>query len=104
MGLSGDQNSGSHISSFPTHHPLSLKHLDFPPGTSFFKISYLFLAALGLCCFMRAFSSCSEQGLLSSCGARAAHCSGFSCCKARVLGAQASAVAAHRLSSCGSQA
>ena len=25
---------------------------------------YLFLAALGLCCCMQAFSSCSEQGLL----------------------------------------
>ena len=25
---------------------------------------YLFLAALGLCCFVRAFSSCSEQGLV----------------------------------------
>ena len=25
---------------------------------------YLFLAALGLCCSMRAFSSCGEQGLL----------------------------------------
>ena len=25
---------------------------------------YLFLAALGLCCFVRAFSSCSECGLL----------------------------------------
>ena len=28
-----------------------------------------------------AFSSCSEQGLLSSCGVRAPHCSGFSCCQ-----------------------
>ena len=28
-----------------------------------FKI-YLFLAALGLCCCARAFSSCSERGLL----------------------------------------
>ena len=26
---------------------------------------YLFLAVLGLCCFMRAFSSCCEWGLLS---------------------------------------
>ena len=32
-----------------------------------FKINlfiYLFLAALGLCCCVRAFSSCSEWGLL----------------------------------------
>ena len=28
------------------------------------KFIYLFLAALGLCCCTRAFSSCSERGLL----------------------------------------
>ena len=28
------------------------------------NIIYLFLAALGLCCCARAFSSCGEQGLL----------------------------------------
>ena len=33
-----------------------------------------------------AFSSCGEQGLLSSCGGRASHCSGFSCCRAQALG------------------
>ena len=30
----------------------------------FYKFIYLFLAALGLRCCMRAFSSCDEQGLL----------------------------------------
>ena len=30
----------------------------------FFKLIYLFLAALGLPCCVRAFSSCGEQGLL----------------------------------------
>ena len=30
----------------------------------FYKFIYLFLAALGLRCYARAFSSCSEQGLL----------------------------------------
>ena len=33
------------------------------PGSSFFFFN-LFLAVLGLCCCSRAFSSCSEQGLL----------------------------------------
>ena len=33
-----------------------------------------------------AFSHCSEQGLLSSCGAQASHCSSFSCCAARAPG------------------
>ena len=32
-----------------------------------------------------AFSSCGEQGRLSSCGARASHCGGFSLCS-KVLG------------------
>ena len=56
-----------------------------------------FLAALGLHCCVRAFSSCSEY-----CGAQASHCGGFSCCRAQAPGAQASVVAAHGLSSCGS--
>ena len=58
---------------------------------------YLFLAALGLCCCVWAFSSCSQRGLLFV-GARASHCSGFSCCGARALGAPASVVVARRLS------
>ena len=29
----------------------------------FYKFIYLFLAVLGLCCYTRAFSSCSERGL-----------------------------------------
>ena len=44
-----------------------------------FKIIYLFLVALGLCCCAWAFSSCRERGLLSHCGAWPSHCSGFSC-------------------------
>ena len=38
------------------------------------------------------FSSCSEQGLLSSCGVRASHFGGFSCCRAQALGTWASVV------------
>ena len=30
----------------------------------FIYFIYLFLAALGLCCYAQAFSSCGEQGLL----------------------------------------
>ena len=46
-------------------------YMDFKgPFLSFFKKFYLFLAALGLCCCVRAFSSCGERGLLfvSVCG------------------------------------
>ena len=42
-------------------------------------------------------------GLLSGCGVRASHCSGFSRCGAQALVAWASVVAAHGLSSCGAQ-
>ena len=41
----------------------------------------------------QAFSSCGE-GILSSCGASASHCSGLSCCRAWALGVQISVVAA----------
>ena len=61
---------------------------------------YLFLAALGLCCCARAFSSCVERELLR-CGARASHCSGFSHCRGRAVGAWASVVAAHEHSCSG---
>ena len=75
--------------------------------SSFFKNKFiylinLFLAALGLHCCTWAFSSCGERGLLFI--ARASHCSGFSCCRARALGAQASVVVARGLSSCGLRA
>ena len=60
--------------------------------TLFLNFIYLFLAVLGLCCCAWAFSSC---------GKRASHCSGFSCCRARALGMRASVVVARGLSSCG---
>ena len=51
----------------------------------------------------------SEQGLLSSCGARASHCCGFSCCRAWALGhvgfhSCSSWALEHKLSSCGTHA
>ena len=49
---------------------------------------YLFLAALGICCCTRTFSSC---------GVQASHCSGFSFCRAQALGAWASVAAVHGL-------
>ena len=42
----------------------------------------IFLAPLGLHCCVWAFSSRGKQGLLSSCGAQASHCSAFPCCRA----------------------
>ena len=53
----------------------------------FFQICYLLIfgyAGSSLLCGL--FSSCREQGLLSSCGAQASHCRSFSCCEAQALG------------------
>ena len=61
------------------------------------KFIYLFLAVLGLCCCAGAFSSCGKQGATLRCGVQASHCGGFSCCRARALGAWASVVVAHGL-------
>ena len=44
------------------------------------------------------------SGATLCCSARASHCSGFSCCGAQALRAQASVVVARGLSSCGSRA
>ena len=44
------------------------------------------------------------RGATLHCGGRASHYGGFSCCRAWVLGAWASIVAAHGLSSCGTRA
>ena len=52
------------------------------------------LAVLGLCCCMKAFSSCAKWGLLSSCGAQTSHCGGFSSCRAQARGSPASVVVA----------
>ena len=49
------------------------------------KSNYLFLAALGLCCCAQAFSSCSEQRLLSSCSVWGLCRGSFSCCGTWVL-------------------
>ena len=64
---------------------------------------YLVLAALGLCCYARTFSSCGEWGLLFAAvlGLLAAVASRGG---ARALGSRASVVAVHGLSSRGARA
>ena len=58
---------------------------------------WVFVAKPGL-------SLVAASGATLRCGVWASHCSGFSCCGAQALGAWASVVAAHRLSSCGLRA
>ena len=69
----------------------------------FFKF-ILFLAVLGLLLLLVGFSLVVVSRATLHCGARASHCGGLSCCGARALGAQASVIVAHGLSSCGSRA
>ena len=62
---------------------------------TFFKKNYVFISGCaGFLLLQGCFSSCDEWGLLSSCAAKASHCSGFSCFGAQALGLQASIVAA----------
>ena len=74
-------------------------------GTSFYLFNFYsfiyFLAALGLCCCTRAFSSCGEQGLLfiAVCGLLIAVSSLVA--EHGLQGTRASVVVAHGLSSCG---
>ena len=64
---------------------------------------YLFLAALGLCCCLWAFSSCGEQGLLFVAVHRLLIVVA-SRCGAQAVGTRASVVVARGLSSCGLRA
>ena len=64
----------------------------------------LFLAALGICCCVRAFFSCGERGLLFVAVHRLLIVVAFLCWGAWALGTWASVVAARGLSSCGSWA
>ena len=66
---------------------------------------YLFIfGCVGSSWLCAGFLQLQRAGATLYCGARASHCGGFFCCGARALGAQASIVAACRLSSCGSLA
>ena len=65
---------------------------------------YLFMTVLGLRCCSGVFSSCGEQGLPSSCGLQASHCSDFSCCKAQALGRAGFSSHSSWSQGCGSQA
>ena len=66
--------------------------------TIYFWLCWVFVAV------RRLFPSCRERGVLSSSGARASHCGGFSCCRVQALGAQASVVTARGLGHAGSVA
>ena len=62
---------------------------------------FFFLQHWAFLAFLCRLSPVAASEGYSSCGARASHCGGFSCCRAQALGAWASAVAALKLRSCG---
>ena len=70
---------------------------------SIYLVIYLFGAVLGLRCCMRAFSSCSEQGLHFVVVRGLLVAVASLCCGSQALGARASVVLTRGLSSCGSQ-
>ena len=66
---------------------------------------YLFIfSCVGSLLLHADFLQLHRVGAIFRCGARASHCSGFSCCGAQALGTRASVVVARGLSSCGSRA
>ena len=65
---------------------------------SLYLLTYLFMAALGLCCCAQAFSSCGERWLLFVAVRGLLIAVASLCCGARALGTRASVVVAHGLS------
>ena len=69
-----------------------------------FFLFYFIFGHIGSSLLLAGFLWLWRAGTTLRCGARASHCGGFSCCRARALGPQASVVAACGLRSCGMQA
>ena len=63
-----------------------------------FWFIYLFIAALSVCCCVRAFSSCAEWGLCSRWAAQAPLCGGLPRCRAPALGRSGFSSCGHGLS------
>ena len=72
--------------------------------STFFKINLFIFGYVGSLLLRAGFLWLRRAGANLHCSMWASHCGGFSRCGAWALGAQASAVVACELSSCGSQA
>ena len=70
----------------------------------FFLNLFIIFGCVGSSLLRVGFLQLWRAGATLCCGAQASHCGGFSCCRARAPGAQASVVVARGLSSCGSWA
>lgn len=65
--------------------PGNIKECSKRPENCFIFFFFFTFWLWGLCCYSRAFSSCSELGLPSGCGKSVSHCSGFSSRQAQAL-------------------
>ena len=99
---------GEDTSTCPGRSRLAISRLLFSPYLEtqqleqiFFKNKFIYLAALGLPCCARAFSSCGERGLLLFAVCCLLIAVASLCCGAPALDAWASVGVACRLSSCG---
>ena len=85
---------------------LQMENFTVDPKIPFLFSFFCFFLFAGSSLLCRLFCSCSSQGLLSSWGALASHCGGFSCWGAwalewEIFGSCGSQVLEHRLNSCG---
>ena len=103
MSTASGNSVGSIFQNTSRVHPLLVTSTTIIPVQVFFFFLYFFGCA-GSWLLHRLFSSCRKQGLFSSCSVWASHCSGFSWCEAWALGAWASVLGAHGLTSCSSWA
>ena len=67
----------------------------------FFFFNFFIFGCIGSLLLHAGFLQLWRVGATPCCSARASHCGGFSCCRARALGVRASVVVARMLSSCG---
>ena len=70
----------------------------------FIYFIYFIFSCIGSLLLHAGFLQLWRAGATVRCGAWASHCGGFTCCRARAVGVQASVVAARGLSSCGARA
>ena len=104
MSTASGDSVGSIFQNTSRVHPLLVTSTTIILVQVFFCFFLYFFSCAGSWLLHRLFSSCRKQGLFSSCSVWASHCSGSSWCEAWALGARASVLGAHGLTSCGSWA
>ena len=83
---------------WPCRVPLRFSTSHFFFFNKFLFIYVFIFGCVGSSLLRAGFLELRREGTTLCCSARASHCGGFSCCRARALGPQASVVVAHGLS------